>query len=316
MHGIAEFEKYLADSKVRYKENGAEFIYSLVHVKEFLLRLISELNVRSICEIGSQGGLFSQELARLYREGVLERLTIVDPVPAPQVRAMDDGRGCTVKAGLSLDVLGDLPAHDLYIVDGDHNYYTVKNELKLIFKHPEAVAIMHDIGWPCATRDMYYTPHTIPESARHAHTFEVVLDPAVDGISEAGEMSRGSYAVALKDGGPENGVFPALRDVSAELNLQLDSLPALLGLGVVRRVNHPGSAAIENLFPSPEIDALLWRLEENRISNWIAKEHADHRLRAKDAQLTQLQETLMGDIAITDLVKLLAKAIRRRLFGC
>jgi hypothetical protein len=315
MHGIDEYERYLADSRVRYRESGAEFIYSLSYVKEFVFQIIGAAKALSVCEIGSQGGFFSQELHRLYREGVIERLTIVDPMPSALVNAMVDDHGCSVVKGLSLDVLETLAPHDLYIVDGDHNYHTVKHELLKIFKNRRAVAVMHDIAWPCGTRDMYYKPETVPTVARHPYTFDVVLDPADDGIAVSGETSGGNYAVALTDGGPLNGVFPALRDVAAELGLHMDGIAALLGVGVLRHADHPATQAIRDVFPSPEVDAVLWRLEENRISNWIAKQRAEDQLRSSEQRKKELEGFLDGGMSAATLCGLAIKWFKRALKG-
>lgn len=316
MHSIEEHENYLVQSRLRYRESGAAFMHSLSNVKEFILKLVATARIRSVCEIGSEGGLLSQELHRRYKEGLIDRLTIVDPVPSKEVAALADGAGCKVEQHLSLDALEGMPAHDLYIVDGDHNYHTVSNELRAIFRHEGAVVIMHDIGWPCATRDMYYDPETIPADTRHPFTFEGAMDPARDEVVSSGLDSHGYYAVSLHDGGARNGVFTALKDVSKELDLEFDSLPALLGVGVVRRANHPSSSAIRALFPSSEVDALLWRLEENRLSNWVAKTQVEHELHQSKTYQKGLEDLLAGGISPFALAKLVVKVLRRRLTGC
>ncbi|MBY3150865.1 hypothetical protein HFO56_00280 [Rhizobium laguerreae] len=315
MHSIEEHEAYLSQSRLRYRENGAAFMHSLSNVKEFILKLVVTAGVRSVCEIGSEGGLLSQELHRRYKEGLIDRLTIVDPVPSKDVAALADDTGCSVERRLSLDALEGMPAHDLYIVDGDHNYHTVTHELRAIFRHESAIVVMHDIGWPCATRDMYYNPETVPADARHSLTFDGAMDPAKDEIVASGLDSHGYYAVSLHDGGVRNGVFTALKDVSTEFDLEFDSLPALLGVGVVRRASHPSTAAIRDLFPSAEIDALLWRLEENRLSNWVAKTKVELELHQSKTYQQGLEDQLAGGISFFFLAKLVAKVVRRRLTG-
>lgn len=313
MRSIEEHEAYLTESRVRYRETGAAFMHSLSNVKEFILKLVVNAGVRSVCEIGSEGGLLSQELHRRYKEGLIDRLTIVDPVPSKEVIAFADGAGCKVEQCLSLDALEGMSAHDLYIVDGDHNYHTVSNELRAIFRHENAIVVMHDIGWPCATRDMYYNPGTVPADARHPFTFDGAMDPAKDEVVASGLDSHGYYAVSLHDGGARNGVFTALRDVSKELDLEFDSLPALLGVGVVRGAGHPSNSAIRDLFPSAEIDALLWRLEENRLSNWVAKTQVEHELHQSKTYQKGLENLLAGGISYSALAKLVFKVARRRL---
>ena len=54
------------------------------------------------------------------------------------------------------------------ILDGDHNYYTLSEELRLIAERASGarlpLLIFHDIGWPLARRDAYYAPERIPTS--------------------------------------------------------------------------------------------------------------------------------------------------------
>ena len=61
---------------------------------------------------------------------------------------------------------------DVVLIDGDHNWYTVFNELRLIEEmsrlkgFPMPLVMFHDIGWPYGRRDMYYNPSDIPEEFR------------------------------------------------------------------------------------------------------------------------------------------------------
>jgi len=66
----------------------------------------------------------------------------------------------------SLDYLASSEFHgfDLYLIDGDHNYYTVTRELDLIHKYfnPGNVLLFNDVAGNCARRDLYYDPEFIP----------------------------------------------------------------------------------------------------------------------------------------------------------
>ena len=46
------------------------------------------------------------------------------------------------------------------IIDGDHNYYTVSEELRLIAERartaPLPLLLFHDVCWPHARRDDYF----------------------------------------------------------------------------------------------------------------------------------------------------------------
>jgi hypothetical protein len=55
-------------------------------------------------------------------------------------------------------------AFDLYLIDGDHNHFTVTRELELIqpnFKTGDAI-LFNDVTGAWARRDLYYDPDFIP----------------------------------------------------------------------------------------------------------------------------------------------------------
>ncbi|MBL7373602.1 class I SAM-dependent methyltransferase, partial [Escherichia coli] len=73
------------------------------------------------------------------------------------------------------------------------------------------LALMHDVSWPCARRDCYYAPDRIPEEHRHPHSFDggVSLGQP-DCLPNRGFRGAGSFAWALHEGGPRNGVLTAV----------------------------------------------------------------------------------------------------------
>ena len=58
---------------------------------------------------------------------------------------------------------------DVVVIDGDHNYYTVSEELRLIGERaPGAdlpLLLFHDVCWPHARRDDYFAPERDPGGA-------------------------------------------------------------------------------------------------------------------------------------------------------
>lgn len=73
---------------------------------------------------------------------------------------------------LSLDFLSSSTFHgaDFCFLDGDHNYYTIFNELRLIHTQARSgmIILVHDIANPkCARVDYYYDENTIPPEYRH-----------------------------------------------------------------------------------------------------------------------------------------------------
>ena len=64
---------------------------------------------------------------------------------------------------------------DVALIDGDHNWYTVYNELRLLAEaarreaEPLPVLILHDVCWPYGRRDLYYDPAEIPAEFRQPY---------------------------------------------------------------------------------------------------------------------------------------------------
>ena len=122
--------------------------------------------------------------------------------------------------GLSLEALPEIRGADAVLIDGDHNWYTVYNELKTIARvaaeegKPFPLTLMHDVEFPYADRDMYYFPDTIPEEYR-----QPTGGRDGDGRSRAGERRRPGRGIAnaLTAGGPHNGVKTAIDDFLAEV---------------------------------------------------------------------------------------------------
>src|SRR5271156_2776336 len=77
-------------------------------------------NTRCVLELGRAHGFFTD---------------IVDPAPHPvfheELKRFEGGYA--FHAAKSLDVISVLPAADFVLLDGDHNWYTVYNELEALF---------------------------------------------------------------------------------------------------------------------------------------------------------------------------------------
>ena len=104
-------------------------------------------------------------------------LHVIDPVPefdpAEHERAFP-GR-YIFHRDISHNVLPHLPPADIALIDGDHNWYTVYHELKILSAtareagKPLPILMMHDVGWPYGRRDLYYAPERIPEEFRQPY---------------------------------------------------------------------------------------------------------------------------------------------------
>src|SRR4051794_26251993 len=137
--------------------------------------ILTSMGARRIVEIGALRG--ETTVRMLESLGPDAELHVIDPVPEfdPTEHEQAFPGQYVFHRAASLDVLGELPAMDAALIDGDHNWYTVRNELQLLAdvarkeSAPLPVMIMHDVGWPYGRRDLYYAPDRIPEDQRQPY---------------------------------------------------------------------------------------------------------------------------------------------------
>jgi hypothetical protein len=242
-------------------------IYSLSEHRDLILSLFDAASPSSVLEIGSEAGGMTREMCR-WADASGGSFTAVEPFPVVEVRELEASTpGFTLVEGRSPEALESLPPADAYLIDGDHNYWTVTRELSAIFADGRApLAVLHDVGWPCARRDQYYAVDALPAEAVHPHSYSRGRAPGVPGLVERGFGGGGSFAVALDEGGPRNGVLTAVEDfLLGRPELEYAHVPAVFGLGVIWPREAPYSAAVAELLRPWDGNALLARLEENRL---------------------------------------------------
>ena len=167
----------------------------------------------------------------------------------------------------------DIP--DVAIVDGDHNYYTVSGELRLIAERSTdgelPLLILHDVGWPHARRDTYFEPEQIPEDRRQPMVEGPHLVPEEPGTTDRGLLF---HWAAEREGGARNGVLTAAEDFVAEHEgLDFAVVPIFFGIGVIWRRDAPYAQAVaDHLAPFDRNPVLEW-LEANRVHN-LARRNA------------------------------------------
>jgi hypothetical protein len=193
-----------------------------------------------VLEIGAKGGVHTRTLATFCRSHAAT-LHVIDP--APRFEPSELGDRVVFHDGLSLDVLPDMGPVDVALIDGDHNWYTVNGELRLLqeaarsAERPTPLSICHDACWPYGRRDMYHDPETIP--AEHRQPWERAgIVPGSSALVRDRGLNTG-LANAREEGGPRNGVMSAIEDFieAATEPLELTVLPVLHGLAIVA----PGS---------------------------------------------------------------------------
>lgn len=251
-------------------------LHSLSEFRDVILGLIDRLQPKSVLEIGSETGRFTEELvARCTRPG--HELITIEPFPAaPLLDLARDSDSFHLFQGLSLAYLTTQPVRsDFLLIDGDHNYFTLYNELRLIAAGwqdaaiEEGVMLLHDVNFPWGRRDCYYDPTRIPAPFLQPHSFELGVTLGSNSAIRGGFRGEGSFAVALHEGGPRNGVRTAIEDFCKEQpRFVYRSIDCVFGLGALTLAGSRADSAVAEAF-APYDNALVRRLERNRLELYL-----------------------------------------------
>ena len=240
---------------------------ALVNFAELLVGCLDAAGARSVVEIGAYAGDLTGFLVKWgARSGA--RIGAIDPDPEPDlVKLADANPALDLVRETSLDALGRIELPDAVIIDGDHNYYTVSEELRLIGERAQGSALplllFHDVCWPHARRDDYYAPDQVPEEHRQPIVEGGGVFPGEPGIRPGGLPFR---FAAAREGGPRNGVLTAIEDfVASSDGLRLVIVPAFFGLGVVFHRDAPYAERIAAILDPFDRHPMLERLEANRV---------------------------------------------------
>jgi cephalosporin hydroxylase len=238
---------------------------------DVIVPLLAAVHPQTVVEIGSSGGTHTRLLAEYCAERGIS-LHAIDPQPRFDPDELSSG-SVRFHRERSLDALRRIGPVDVALIDGDHNWYTVYNELCLLADtsraadRPLPVVVCHDVGWPYGRRDMYYEPGAIPPAFRQPWKREGLIE----GQSELSTSSglNPHLANAVVEGGPRNGVLTAIEDFveeSAE-EYALAILPVIYGLAVLsprtRLARTPGLAHALDRWGTPEGLAILANLADS-----------------------------------------------------
>ena len=217
--------------------------------------VIEAAGARRIVEVGALRGENTERM--LDRLGADVELHVIDPLPEfdPSEHERRFAGRYVFHRDLSVNVLGDLPPMDVALIDGDHNWYTVHTELRLLADvaraagAPFPVAILHDVCWPYGRRDLYYDPDTIPAEHRHPWRRAGIRPGQSELVAGGGSGLNADLANAEHEGGPRNGVMTGLEDFVAAYDrpLRTGGAAHLLrpghrgGRGTHRRPSRPGA---------------------------------------------------------------------------
>ncbi len=285
---------------------------SLLHNAEFVLGCLDAVQARSVTEVGGFMGELTELLAR-WADTVDAHVTVVDTAPHPDLEALVEARAnLTLLHTTSHEALAEAPLADAIILDGDHNYWTVSEELRIIAERAGdsggafPLILMHDLGWPHGRRDDYYVPERIPEDERQPLADDG-LYPGIPGTYHGGLPCDHP---AAQEGGPRNGVLTAIEDFLTDRGqpeppatsapaLALAVIPAFYGLGVIWDTAGPHHEALRRVLSIWDRNPVMQRLENDRVLHLanthvqlILTQESEQRVAAQDRQLARQGDLL------------------------
>jgi hypothetical protein len=241
--------------------------HSFVNLAELLVPCLDAVSARSVVEVGAYAGDLT-ELLLEWAARVDARVVAIDPAPQEELVALDQARDdLELICATSHEALQQLELPDAIVIDGDHNYYTVTEELRLIGERADGaelpLLLFHDVCWPHARRDSYYTPERIPDEHRQPMVEGGGLFPDESGTRPGALPYKWT---AAQEGGPRNGVLTAIEDyVSERPGLRLAVVPAFFGFGAVWHAEAPWADAVAEILDPWDRNPILERLEANRV---------------------------------------------------
>jgi Methyltransferase domain len=251
-----------------YLNDPSRWGVSMAQVAEIMLPCLDVAAASSIAEVGAFAGDLTRVLVA-WAAGAGARVQAIDPAPQPGLEALAAEHPELELIRLtSLDALPSIELPDAVVIDGDHNYYTVSEELRIIGERAAAgrlpLLLFHDVLWPHGRRDDYFDPAAIPAQARHPIAGEGHgLLPGDPGTDPGGLPYPRS---AAREGGERNGVLTAVEDfVAGRQQTRLAIVPAFFGFAVAWDTAAPWSERLAALLGPFDRHPVLERLEANRV---------------------------------------------------
>jgi hypothetical protein len=251
----------------------------------FLRKLTEATQARCLVEVGVDTGLLTEKILD-YCASSGAVLHAIDPAPQVDVDEWRQRYGelLVFHQHRSLEVLDGIHHVDVAYLDGDHNWFSVYHELKVLENTalkdgsmPPLIAL-HDVGWPYGRRDMYYDPSSVPEAHRQPHQ-KLGLVPGEVELVDGGMNWHVDNAIS--EGTPHNGVRTALEDFVTEsaVEWQVSYVAGFHGLGIAAAKdrlaeNETLARAVKSLRSPDFLDGWMGELELARIRTEISTEMA------------------------------------------
>jgi methyltransferase family protein len=272
---------------------------SLLNDAELLVACLDAAGAGSVGEVGAYAGDLTGLLLQ-WAAGAGARVWAIDPAPQEELVALDEARDdLELIRATSHEALKTIALPDAVIIDGDHNYYTVSEELRIIGERAEGarlpLLLFHDVCWPHARRDDYFAPDAVPEEHRQPTAQDGGLFPGEAGVRAGGLPYRWP---AAREGGPRNGVLTAVEDfVKGREGLRLAVVPAFFGFGAVWDAGAPWADRLAAVLEPWDRNPLLERLEANRVLHLASSLHAHQRAGRQEAVLRRLLDSRAFSVA-------------------
>jgi hypothetical protein len=282
-----------------HRTNPDEAGYSLGNFAEIWGSCFEVAGVRSVVEVGAERGRLTQELLS-WAAPTGAKVTAIEPEPISDLlELVEEHPDLEVIEETSLEALSRIPIPDAVVLDGDHNYYTLSNELRLIADHaPDGqlpILVFHDVCWPLARRDQYAAPDRIPAEHRHPYGEDVKLVPGNPGTAERGLPFEWA---ALKEGGPRNGVLTAIEDFMEERgDLRLAIIPFFFGCGLLWPESAPWSGEVAEIVEPWDRNPILDRVEKARVVQLVQRHSREQEIDDRFEYTRKLEEAVRRILA-------------------
>jgi hypothetical protein len=285
-------------SSYYHRTNPDEAGYSLANFAEIWGPCFDAAGVRSVVEIGAERGRLTQALLE-WAASSGARIIGVEPKPIGDLIELgEEHPELEVVEEISLEALRHMPLPDAVVLDGDHNYYTLSEELRLIANRAEdgriPLLVVHDVCWPLARRDQYHDPKLIPEEHRHPYGEDIKIVPGDPGVVKRGLPFEWA---ALREGGPRNGVMTAIEDFMDEREgLRLAVIPIFFGCGLMWPESAPWADEVARIVEPWDRNPILGRVERTRVAQLVQRHAREQEIDERFEHCGKLEEAVRRTI--------------------